>query len=71
MLMSVYLVLIVIVFRRAGASDAETLNPLSFGMIALAMGGLQQEFLLISKRQRLQKELPTLASYQSPSTSMP
>ena len=36
MLMSVYLVLIVIVFRRAGASDATTLNALSFGMIALA-----------------------------------
>src|SRR5262249_43706926 len=31
-----YLVLIVIVFRRAGASDAATLNALSFGMIALA-----------------------------------
>src|SRR5215472_362761 len=36
MLMSVYLVLIVIVFRRAGASDATTLNALSFGMITLA-----------------------------------
>src|SRR5215467_6704616 len=36
MLMSVYLVLIVIVFRRAGASHATTLNALSFGMIALA-----------------------------------
>jgi xanthine/uracil permease len=36
MLMSVYLVLIVIVFRHAGASYAATLNALSFGMIALA-----------------------------------
>jgi NCS2 family nucleobase:cation symporter-2 len=37
MLLSVYLVLIVIVFRHAGASHAATLNALSFGMIALAI----------------------------------
>jgi xanthine permease XanP len=36
-LMSVYLVLIVIVFRHAGASHAATLNALSLGMVALAI----------------------------------
>jgi NCS2 family nucleobase:cation symporter-2 len=36
-LMSVYLVLIVIVFRGADASHAATLNALSLGMIALAI----------------------------------
>ena len=42
MLMSVYLVLIVIVFRHAGASYAATLNALSFGMIALAASTVLQ-----------------------------
>lgn len=41
-LMSVYLVLIVIVFRRAGASHAATLNALSLGMIALAISTVLQ-----------------------------
>ena len=41
-LMSVYLVLIVIVFRHAGASHATTLNALSFGMIALAASTVLQ-----------------------------
>jgi len=36
MLLSVNLVLIVIVFRHAGAGDAATLRALSLGMIALA-----------------------------------
>src|SRR5205823_13452208 len=35
-LMSVYPVLIVIVFRHAGASHAETVSALSLGMVALA-----------------------------------
>jgi hypothetical protein len=34
--MSVYLVLVVIVFRHAGAGHAATLNALSLGMVALA-----------------------------------
>jgi len=42
MLMSVYLVLIVIVFRHAGASHATTLNALSCGMIALAASTMLQ-----------------------------
>jgi NCS2 family nucleobase:cation symporter-2 len=42
MLMSVYLVLIVIVFQHAGASSAATLNALSFGMIALAASTMLQ-----------------------------
>ena len=42
MLMSVYLVLIVIVFRHAGASHAVTLNALSCGMIALAASTVLQ-----------------------------
>ena len=42
MLMSVNLVLIVIVFRRAGASDVATLDALSFGMIALAISTVLQ-----------------------------
>lgn len=37
MLLSVNLVLIVIVFRRAGADDTATLSALSLGMIALAI----------------------------------
>jgi xanthine permease XanP len=41
-LMSVYLVLIVIVFRHAGASHAATLNALSLGMIALAISTVLQ-----------------------------
>ena len=41
-LMSVYLVLIVIVFRRADASHAATLNALSLGMIALAISTVLQ-----------------------------
>jgi xanthine/uracil permease len=41
-LMSVYLVLIVIVFRHADASYAATLNALSFGMIALAASTVLQ-----------------------------
>src|ERR1700751_767723 len=41
-LMSVYLVLIVIVFRSAGASHAATLNALSLGMIALAISTVLQ-----------------------------
>jgi xanthine permease XanP len=40
--MSVYLVLIVIVFRHADASYAATLNALSFGMIALAASTVLQ-----------------------------
>jgi xanthine permease XanP len=42
MLLSVNLVLIVIVFRRAGASDAVTLSALSLGMIGLAISTLLQ-----------------------------
>jgi NCS2 family nucleobase:cation symporter-2 len=42
MLMSVYLVLIVMVFRSADASHAETLNALSLGMIALAISTVLQ-----------------------------
>jgi NCS2 family nucleobase:cation symporter-2 len=42
MLMSVYLVLIVIVFRHADASDTATLNALSLGMIALAVSTMLQ-----------------------------
>jgi xanthine permease XanP len=42
MLMSVYLVLIVIVFRHAGASHAATLSALSCGMIALAASTVLQ-----------------------------
>jgi NCS2 family nucleobase:cation symporter-2 len=42
MLMSVYLVLIVIVFRSADASHAATLNALSLGMIALAISAMLQ-----------------------------
>jgi hypothetical protein len=41
-LMSVYLVLIVIVFRRADASHAATLNALSLGMVALAISAVLQ-----------------------------
>ncbi len=41
-LMSVYLVLIVIVFRHAKASDAATLNALGLGMIALAISTVLQ-----------------------------
>ena len=41
-LMSVYLVLIVIVFRSAQASHAATLNALSLGMIALAISAALQ-----------------------------
>ena len=41
-LMSVYLVLIVIVFRSADASRAATLNALSLGMIALAISAALQ-----------------------------
>jgi NCS2 family nucleobase:cation symporter-2 len=41
-LMSVYLVLIVIVFRSAEASHADTLNALSLGMIALAISAAPQ-----------------------------
>jgi hypothetical protein len=39
MLLSVNLVLIVIVFRRAGVGDAATLSALSLGMIALRCVG--------------------------------
>src|SRR6516225_10046049 len=42
MLLSVNLVLIVIVFRRAGAGDAATLSALSLGMIALAISSVLQ-----------------------------
>src|SRR5499427_4820765 len=42
MLLSVNLVLIVIVFRRAGAGDAATLSALSLGMIALAISTVFQ-----------------------------
>ena len=42
MLLSVNLVLIVIVFRRAGAADAATLDALSLGMIALAISTVLQ-----------------------------
>ena len=42
MLMSIYLVLIVIVFRHAGASDTAILNALSCGMIALATSTVLQ-----------------------------
>jgi len=42
MLLSVNLVLIVIVFRRAGAGDAATLSALSLGMIALAISTMLQ-----------------------------
>ncbi|MBV8119687.1 MAG: xanthine/uracil/vitamin C permease [Alphaproteobacteria bacterium] len=42
MLLSVNLVLIVIVFRRAGAGDAVTLSALSLGMIALAISTVLQ-----------------------------
>ncbi|MBV8120824.1 MAG: xanthine/uracil/vitamin C permease [Alphaproteobacteria bacterium] len=41
-LMSVYLVLIVIVFRSANASHAATLNALSLGMVALAISTVLQ-----------------------------
>ncbi|MBV8118872.1 MAG: hypothetical protein JO081_02900, partial [Alphaproteobacteria bacterium] len=41
-LMSVYLVLIVIVFRSANASHAATLNALSLGMVALAISAVLQ-----------------------------
>jgi len=41
-LMSVYLVLIVIVFRRADASHEATLNALSLGMVALAISAVLQ-----------------------------
>src|SRR6516164_6213691 len=41
-LMSVYLVLIVIVFRSADASHAATLNALSLGMVALAISTVLQ-----------------------------
>ncbi len=41
-LMSVYLVLIVIVFRHAKASDAATLHALGLGMIALAISTVLQ-----------------------------
>jgi xanthine/uracil permease len=41
-LMSVYLVLIVIVFRSANASHAATLPALSLGMIALAISTVLQ-----------------------------
>jgi NCS2 family nucleobase:cation symporter-2 len=41
-LMSVYLVLIVIVFRDAGASHAATLSALSLGMVALAISAVLQ-----------------------------
>src|SRR6516162_4134088 len=42
MLLSVNLVLIVIVFRRAGAGDAATITALSLGMIALAISAVLQ-----------------------------
>jgi hypothetical protein len=42
MVLSVNLVLIVIVFRRAGAGDAATLSALSLGMIALAISTVLQ-----------------------------
>jgi len=42
MLLSVNLVLVVIVFRRAGAGDAATLDALSLGMIALAISTVLQ-----------------------------
>src|SRR6516165_8199810 len=42
MLMSIYLVLIVIVFRHAGASDTAILNALSCGMITLATSTVLQ-----------------------------
>ena len=42
MLLSVNLILIVIVFRRAGAGDAATLSALSLGMIALAISTVLQ-----------------------------
>ena len=42
MLMSVNLVLVVIVFRHAGANDAATLSALSFGLIALAISTVLQ-----------------------------
>jgi xanthine permease XanP len=42
MLLSVNLVLIVIVFRRAGAGDSATLSALSLGMIALAISAVLQ-----------------------------
>jgi xanthine/uracil permease len=42
MLMSVYLVLIVIVFRHAGASHEATLNALSLGLVALAVSTMLQ-----------------------------
>jgi xanthine permease XanP len=42
MLLSVNLVLIVIVFRRAGAADAATLDALSLGMMALAISTVLQ-----------------------------
>ncbi len=38
LLMSVYLVLIVIVFRRAGAAPATTMSALGLGLAALAVG---------------------------------
>ena len=41
-LMSVYLLLVVIVFRHAGAGDAATLNALSLGMVALAVSTMLQ-----------------------------
>jgi xanthine permease XanP len=40
--MSVYLVLIIIVFQRADASHAVTLSALSLGMIALAISTMLQ-----------------------------
>jgi len=41
-LMSVYLVMIVIIFKAAGASRSETISAVSFGMIALAISTILQ-----------------------------
>jgi len=40
--MSVYLMVIVIIFRRADAGHAATLSALSLGMIALAISAMLQ-----------------------------
>ena len=51
MLQSVNLVLIVIVFRRAGAGDAATLSALSLGMTALAIATVLQSGKVRSARE--------------------
>ena len=60
-LMSVYLVLIVIVFRSADASHAATLTALSLGMIALATSTVLQNMVPGTKESRGFLEVELLA----------